>query len=122
MRTVADIVRAHIAAHGSKIVRVEAVTKAGEIKAFVFNPLGQESHLNPLPTLQGVIAGETRKATHPDLFNCWDMTARKWRSFDLNRVLSVKCGNEAHFRLYRPRVAAMVRARNAREAGVRCVA
>jgi len=96
-----DVIRAHIASHGSRIVRVAAITKDGTYKRFTFNPLGQVGKLSEFVTVQGAQAAATRKANNPDLMNVWDVTHKRWRSFNLSRVVSVKCGAERPFRIYR---------------------
>lgn len=101
-----DRIRDHINSCGSKIVRVVAVSKTGEVKRFTFNPYAQGGKLSDFVTLPGLQAAATRKANNPDLFNVWDFSHQRWRCFDLSRVLTVKCGTERAFRYYRGNVAA----------------
>lgn len=98
-------IRDEIARNGAKLVSVEAVSKTGEIKTFVFSDAARQTHLAGIVTASGKQAAETRERNNPDLFNVWDIRKGAWRSFDLNNVLTVKAqGRQRVFRFHRPRV------------------
>lgn len=101
--TINDRIREQINRAGSRIVRVVAVAKDGELKRFVFNasPEAQKNKLAPIVSIQHAQGADTRKRNNPDLVNIWDMSAKRWRCFDLNRVISVKCGAETPYRFLR---------------------
>lgn len=103
-------IRSTIRAAGSKLVAVEAVTKDGEIKRFVFSDAARPTHMASIVTVSGAQAVESRKRNNPDLFNVWDINERRWRSFNLNNVLTIKTAGARHVvryfhpgRFYRPK-------------------
>lgn len=93
--------------NGAKLVSVDAVAKDGTIKTFLFSDAARRTHLQSIVTASGAKGAETRAINNPDLFNVWDMTAKRWRSFNLANVLTVRAnGQTFDFRLYRGNVAA----------------
>lgn len=96
-------VRTTIRDAGAKLVSVEAVSKGGEVKRFVFSDAARPTHIASIVTASGAQAAETRKRNNPDLVNVWDIHKRSWRSFNVNAVLSIKAAGQVHtVRHWRP--------------------
>jgi hypothetical protein len=87
----ATTIRNFIQASGSTIISVEFVKKNGEKRKIQFNPLDRQE-----------IVGGSPSTTNPDIIRVRDFKIARdqgqgaWRSFDVNRVLSIT-SNGQHF-------------------------